>query len=214
MITKDSTTPICVGLYRSGQGFHSAEDQISAIEKAAALNNVHLLKVRDLSIGDYANLDDVVSDLTKMKVDCLMVWRLDCLAPLIPDFESVVRFISQLSSCHISFISIQDKVDSDESAARVLPNLHHSWIELKRNRKIENARKSSLKAKANGSKTGPIKRRDDQKILKLHKEGLSIRKIAAETNLSSALIHQVLKKITQKTTKTSNAVTDVSPENV
>ncbi len=207
-----STTTTCFGLYRSGDGFQSAEDQINSIEKAAIKLNLELSRVQDLTLGNYKRLDDLVNGIKQMNVDCLIVWRLDCLAPLFKDFESVVKFIVQLSDFNISFISVEDDFDSDEPAAHVLSNLHNAWIELKRNRKIENARRSSLKSQASGNKTGPNRRRDDKKILQLHNEGLSIRKIAKETNFSPALIHQVLKKIIQKTTAPSKMVTDLSPE--
>ena len=197
----NSVIPKCIGLYRSGAGFHPAEDQINSIEKAAKEYKLELVRIKDLSIGEIKQIDVLIGELAQKKIDCLMVWRLDCLAPLLGSFESIVAFISQLSRYHITFISVEDKIDSDDSASRVLINLHTAWVELKRNRKIENARWSSIKSKVNGNKPGPNKKRNDREIFLLRQKGLSIRQIAKETDFSPALIHQVLKKITQKNTE-------------
>lgn len=53
-----------------------------------------------------------------------------------------------------------------------------------RRRKIENARNSIKKAKANGTKMGPYRKRNDEKIISAYLKGYSFREIAKITKHS------------------------------
>lgn len=64
----------------------------------------------------------------------------------------------------------------------------------KRRRKIENALASVDKRIANGNLPGPKRRRDDEKILELRKQGLSTRAIAAKIGMSHGTVATALKE--------------------
>jgi len=66
-------------------------------------------------------------------------------------------------------------------------------LKEKQKRKIDNARASVAKAKANGNRLGRRKIRDDNQIRALRREGLSIRDIAAKIGLSTAAVQNGLK---------------------
>lgn len=194
-LERRSTAPRCIGIYRSGAGFRPVEDQIEAIEAATKMLELELLRVKDLSIGEVYRPEVLVTELAQNRIDCLIVWRLDCLAPLFEDFESVVAFIARLSTSHITFLSVEDRIDSDDPASVVLAHLLRAWTELKRNRRIENARNSAIKAQQSGNirKTGRKKKRDDIRIRELRKAGLSIRKIASQVGVSTTAVQRAIK---------------------
>ena len=60
--------------------------------------------------------------------------------------------------------------------------------------KIANAHASRAKAKARGHSLGRKRRRDDQKIRKLHNKGFSIREIARQTLVSATTVQKSLKE--------------------
>ena len=62
--------------------------------------------------------------------------------------------------------------------------LTEEMIADKRARKVENARASARKAKANGSHIGRLKIRDDEQIKELRRKGLTMREIAKEIGLN------------------------------
>lgn len=71
-----------------------------------------------------------------------------------------------------------------------------NWDELiaeKRRRKTENANNSRIKARKNGTKLGRPKKRDDELIYELRKQGLSYSSIAAKAGVSTAAVHRSLK---------------------
>lgn len=72
--------------------------------------------------------------------------------------------------------------------------LSKALIDYKRRSKANNARASIAKAKANGSKMGREKVRDDAKILKLRRKGFSIRAIAWATGVSTTAVQRSLKE--------------------
>jgi DNA invertase Pin-like site-specific DNA recombinase len=176
-------------------GFRAAEDQIESIERSARDHNLELLSIKDLAIDEILSGDSLINELARKRVDCLVVWRLDCLSPLLRDLEDVVAFIAGLSNANITFISVEDKIDSDDAGSQVLSNLFRAWTELKRNRKIENARKSAIKAQQSGNihKTGRKKQRDDRRIHELRAAGYSIREIAKEVGFSTTAVQRALK---------------------
>lgn len=192
---QDSTTPKCIGFYRSGANYQSSQIQIDSIERAVKANNLLLIRVRDLSIGEFKNTEAILNELARSKVDCLVIWRLDCLSPFLRSFEEVVDFIVQLSRLNIAVLSVEDKIDSDDEASIFLINLQSAWAELKKNRKIENARNSAIKAQASGNihKSGRKKKRNDVLIQELRDKGYSIRKIAHEIGFSTTAVQRSLK---------------------
>jgi len=66
-------------------------------------------------------------------------------------------------------------------------------IILGKSKKRENANASRKKAKANGSKLGRKKIRDDKSINKLRNTGLSIRTIAKIEGVSTTAVQRALK---------------------
>jgi DNA-binding NarL/FixJ family response regulator len=63
----------------------------------------------------------------------------------------------------------------------------------KKRRKVANALASVEKAKRNGTKVGPKKKRDDEQIKRLRAKGLSMRAIAKEIGMSTGSVQKGLK---------------------
>lgn len=67
-------------------------------------------------------------------------------------------------------------------------------VDLKRHLKSENAKASARKAFANGSRRGPPRKRNDEKIIALRKQGLSMRAICLEAKCSLSSVQASLKE--------------------
>lgn len=66
-------------------------------------------------------------------------------------------------------------------------------LRAKYQRKVDNARASAAKAKANGNHGGRKKIRDDEQIKNLRAKGLSMRAIAKVIGMSTATVQKGLK---------------------
>lgn len=183
-----------IGYYRSDIGYEDPELQINELEAASKRNDLNLLFVRDLGKKQLSK-DQLISNLIESNAEYIVVWRLDCLSPIFKNLEDVVSFLSSLSRKNKYFISIQDEIDTDSVASDLLQKLNSAWVELKRNKKIENARRSSIKAQRSGNihNTGRKRTRDDHRIHDLRERGYSIREIARETGVSPSAVQRSLK---------------------
>lgn len=71
---------------------------------------------------------------------------------------------------------------------------HYNFAEYKK-RKSDNARRSLLKRKANGGNIGRPLTWDRDKIIELHKQGLSMSEIVGVVKCSKATVFRVIKKL-------------------
>jgi DNA invertase Pin-like site-specific DNA recombinase len=76
-------------------------------------------------------------------------------------------------------------------------------VDQKRHLKSENARASVRKAIANGTHIGALRKRDDEKIRMLCKEGHSMREIAFRAGCTLGSVQASLKEVGLKTHATS-----------
>lgn len=181
----------CLGLYRTSFGFEDSKQQISEIKALAQKLGLEEVSMLDISTLVGQTPDKLITQIRAAKADVIMLWRLDCLPPKF-DLKDVIDLFGELSRANIIIHSIRDNLDSFESGLELLSNLDVAWKALKKSRKVENARSSSIKAKAHNRVVGRKRLRNDDQIRRLRKEGLTIREIADHIGLSTTAVQRSL----------------------
>ena len=87
------------------------------------------------------------------------------------------------------------KLRSGDKCPRCLRPITLDVLSNKRRIKIENALASVQKAKANGTRVGPKRRRPSERIKELRKNGLTIRAIAREIGMSTRSVQAGLEDV-------------------
>lgn len=87
---------------------------------------------------------------------------------------------------------------TEHELAALENSINEIRVIIGRARKRQNARDSVEKAKANGSFLGRNKKRDDKRIAKLRRRGLTIRKIAEIEGISSTAVQRSLTEAGEK----------------
>lgn len=125
--------------------------------------------------------------------------RIPVVRAFIRDFMGLCELISDLNLAGIQFQSVQEGISTEDDVGHLLNRLVVGWREASDAYKHENPKVSQLKAKLRGHKLGRRKKRDDRRINKLRKEGLSIRDIAVQTGVSTAAVQRALKESKDRT---------------
>ena len=187
----------CLAIISGKLGFADADLQRQDIRAYAASFKMPVAALVDSAKFQNLSFTEVAVKLSKVQQAAIVVWRIDCLPSAVLNLENLVELLAVLSKNNISFISVQDGIDTDDTPAKFLPSLSRAWGHYKTNRKVVNARASLQKAalKKPGFRTGRPKKRDDLLIRRLSREGFSIRQIAARTKVSAKSVQRSLEKI-------------------
>lgn len=196
-----STKPLRVGIY----------GRISTADKGqdADLQLVPLrefCKVRGWTVvGEYVDigisgakdkrpqLDKLMDDARKRKLDCVVVWKLDRWGR---SLKHLVVSVGELQSLKVGFVSYMENIDLTTPSGKLMLHVLGAMAEFERElikervrAGVENARK---KGKHIGRKALPPIMAD--KINALRADGHSIRVIAKKLGLSSGVVHKVIQK--------------------
>lgn len=189
-----------LGLYRESIGFENPLRQVNDLNSFAKQNNTRFDITLDIAEPAFTKIEDLTSFIIDHSIGCIVCWRLDCLSRHIGSLEELLAFLAYLSKKNVVFITLEDGLNTDSESSQFINRLHIAWHNLKRSRKIENARASSYKAQNRGHRLGRKRIRDNSKIQKLRREGLTIREIAAQVHLSTTAVQRALKETTKDTT--------------
>lgn len=190
-----STAYSCIALYSSKLGYGDPEDQKSAIRAYAENAGVKIESYVDSSGYDDLPVEEIARRFGKVQQSLVLIWRLDCLPLAIKSLEDFFRLLASLGKKGTTLISTSEGLDTDLPAQTFSVILDKAWQDFKKNRKITNARATSLKVKKKGVavKTGRKKLRDDSQIHALRASGLTIREIASNIKLSTTAVQRSLK---------------------
>jgi DNA invertase Pin-like site-specific DNA recombinase len=137
-------------------------------------------------------LDRMMSEARKRSFDILLVWRAD---RLFRSLKHMVNCLGELSALGIEFVSVTEPFDTTTPQGRLLFHILASMAEFERGLLIERTLAGMAAARRRGAKIGrPRKQVDMKELRRLHREGMSIRKIASKMNLGSATVHDLLKR--------------------
>lgn len=197
--SKDGLRYSCIAIYSSKLGFEEPRIQKERLRAFANTMGLKIDEYIDSKKYDSATVDEISEDLSKVKQPLVLTWRLDCLPASMKGLEDVFKLISFLANKHVSFVSIEDKIDTDSDVGSFSIAINRAWREYKKNRKVTNARASTIKARSKNVKikTGRKKQRDDARIHSLRASGLSIREIASRIGFSTTAVQRSLKTFEQ-----------------
>ncbi len=135
-------------------------------------------------------LDRLMKDVRKRKVDLILCWRLDRLGR---SLKHLILTLDELQSVGVGFVSYNENLDLTTSTGRLMFQLLGAFAEFERNLIKERVVAGLNHAKAKGIRLGrPSPEFDRDELLKLRDRGLTIRGIAQRLNLTKSFVHKTL----------------------
>ena len=134
--------------------------------------------------------DIMLNDAKKCKFDILLVWKLDRLSR---SLKHLLNTLDTLSTLNIGFISYSDNFDTTTAQGKLMFSIVGAFAEFERSLIQERVKLGIKRAVANGIKLGrPKLKVNKYTLLNLRNQGLSIRQIAKEVNVSVGSVHNKL----------------------
>ena len=142
-------------------------------------------------------LNDLMNDARKRKFNTVLVWRFDRFAR---STKHLVTALYDFRNLGIDFISYQENIDTSSPLGEAIFTIISAMSKLERDIIAERVkgglRKARLKGKRLGRPNGDI---DINKVIKLKEQGMSIREIAKDLELSRSKVERTLKLGVPKT---------------
>ena len=142
-------------------------------------------------------LNRLMDDVRKRKVDAVLVWRFDRFAR---STKHLLVALEEFRSSGIGFVSYQENMDTSSPLGQALFTIVAAVAELERNLIRERVAAGLRNARAAGKQLGRPKRivnRDT--IVKLHAEGVSLRQIAGKLGVGYGTVRVRLAQAELKT---------------
>jgi DNA invertase Pin-like site-specific DNA recombinase len=135
-------------------------------------------------------LDELMLDARRGRFDVVLVWASDRIARSVKHFLEV---LDELNRLNIEFVSFREQIDTGGPLGRAIVVIIGAIAELERNLIIERVRAGMRRAKLEGQHIGrrPLDL-DREAILRDHRRGQSLGKIAREHGISRATVHRVV----------------------
>ncbi|MEW6215333.1 MAG: recombinase family protein [Nitrospirota bacterium] len=139
-------------------------------------------------------LDALMDDARKGRVDIVLVWKFDRFAR---STRHLINALHEFNHLGVDFISYTENVDTSSPTGKVLFTIISAMAEFERDLIKERVKAGLEHAKNKGIKLGrPLRMNESfiEWVRELRSEGLSIRAIAKRLNASPALVHKTLNK--------------------
>lgn len=134
--------------------------------------------------------DKLLKDATARKFDMIAAWSVDRLGRSLPD---LVAFLDEIRSLGCDLYLHQQNVDTSTPAGRALFQMMGVFAEFERSMISERVKAGQARARDRGARFGRP-RRGTEDILRLRREGLSIRRIAAELKTSPTTVAKAIRE--------------------
>ena len=135
-------------------------------------------------------LNKLVADAHRRKVDAVLVWKLDRFGR---SLKHLVNSLAEFESLGVAFISLKESLDLTTPAGRLMFGIISAMAEFERDLIRERVRAGISNRRAKGFRVGrkPIVL-DADRLAALRSEGLTIRDIAKTLRCSRSLVHKTL----------------------
>jgi len=140
--------------------------------------------------GNRPQLKQLLLDARQRRIDVVIIWKLDRLFRSLKDLISTLQELNELG---VDFISLKDNIDLTTSSGRLMMHMLGAFAEFEASLIRERVRAGLRNAKAKGKKLGRPKKRNDEYICFLSKQGLSSRKIAEKINMCPTVVQRSLR---------------------
>ncbi len=142
-------------------------------------------------------LDMLMSDARKRRFDAVLVWRFDRFAR---STKHLVTALEDFRHLGIDFISFQENIDTSSPMGKAMFTIVSAIAELEADIIRERVIAGLANAKAKGVKLGrPSAEVDSDELLKLRRQGLSMRAMANQLHVSLGCVHKTLQKFCPQT---------------
>ena len=143
-------------------------------------------------------LDELMSNARKRKFDAVLCWRFDRFAR---STKHLITALEEFRHLGIDFISYQENIDTSSPLGKAIFTIVSAIAELERNIIVERVKAGIRRAKEKGKTLGRPKRLnlDVKELMKLRKQGLSLRKIADRVDACPATVYKMLLKQSSRT---------------
>lgn len=151
--------------------------------------------------GDRAQFQAMLSDADKRNFGAVLVWALDRLTR--EGIEETFAYIKRLKSNGVDFISYSEAHFRTTGPAGELMLAIAAWIAKQERQRISDRTKAGLEtARRKGKKLGrrPVEI-DTAAVMRMHREGLSLRAITATLGKKGASVETVRRTIMAQTPK-------------
>jgi len=137
-------------------------------------------------------LDRLMRDARKRKIDLILCWRLDRLGR---SLKHLILTLDELQGLGVGFVSYNENLDLTSSTGRLMFQLLGAFAEFERNMIRERVIAGLNHAKAKGKRLGrPGVDLDHVKLNELRDQGLTMRAMADKLGVSLGLVHKTLSK--------------------
>lgn len=128
-------------------------------------------------------LDDMLEQVRKRKVDVVLVWKFDRFAR---STSHLVNTLEEFQQLGVHFISFTQSIDTSTAAGKLTYTVLAAIAEFERDLTSERVRAGMAAAKARGKHVGrkPISMATAGKIRRLRRQGMSLRQVAAATGVA------------------------------
>lgn len=127
----------------------------------------------------------MLRDARARKFKTLLVWKFDRFARSLKD---LITHLQELDELGVVFISLKDQIDFSTSTGRLMLHIIGAFSEFEASI-IKERVTAGVRAKiAKTGRWGPLRKRDDQTIVALRKNGFSIRQIAKRLGISATSV--------------------------
>jgi DNA invertase Pin-like site-specific DNA recombinase len=137
-------------------------------------------------------LDSLMDDAKKKKIDIVLVWKFDRFAR---STRHLINALHEFNHLGIHFISFMENIDTSSPAGKVMFAIISAMAEFERDLVRERVKAGIGRARQKGIKLGRPSLMNDElrgMVTDLRDKGFSIRRIAKKGKVSPALVHKIL----------------------
>ena len=137
-------------------------------------------------------LDELMDGARKRAFEVVLVYRFDRFARSV---RHLVTALDEFEALGVDFVSYSESLDTSTPVGRAMFSICAALSELERNIITERSVEGQRRARARGKHLGrPRRRVDEQRILRLRAEGMSLRGVARATGVSRTIVTRVVRE--------------------
>ncbi|MFV8256653.1 recombinase family protein [Bdellovibrio bacteriovorus] len=191
---KDLKMKKCVAYFRSFKWESQSEigQKVISWAQSESFESVDILSDERSSESESYNF--LMNNLSNWSSGTFVIPSLCHLEEVVHDLDSFLSLFQLFHLNNIHFVSLDDDLNSNEPADIFMSNLFAATVRARAALKSSRIRHAQLEAKKSGYQVGAVKKRDDEQIIKLRAEGLTIKQIAERLGISTWPVQEALRE--------------------
>ena len=177
----------------------TTENQLIELTEVCERNKWHITNIYNetisgtKSVDERAELNRMLQDASRKKFSKVVVWSVDRVGR---SMKHLVTVLSQLQDLECDIYSYKQAIDTSTTMGTSFFHMVSIFAELENNMRAERQKIGIRRALENGAKFGRktlITNKLVQKVVDLRHQGLSMRVIATELDVSTTIVQKSLK---------------------